>query len=83
VAEQLDIVGGESVLDNYINVEWHIIPVEKPLLLKQRRLLFLQLLHQAAQDLDGEDDFYDGTHDVHVDEALAIEEGLQHLLCPT
>ncbi len=51
----------------------------------QHRPLVLQPLHEVAQDLDDVDKVDGGApgHDVHRDEALAIEEGQQHLVCPS
>ncbi len=76
--------GSEPILDNSGSVNRDVIPMEKPPLLHQDRPLLPQVLHEVAQDLHDVRCVGGGTpgDDMQVDEALAVEEGEQHLFGP-
>ncbi len=52
VAEDLDAVGGEPILDDGSGVNRGVVSIEKPLLLHQHMPLLPQMLHEDIQDLD-------------------------------
>jgi hypothetical protein len=84
VAEDLDAVGGEPILDAGSSVNRGIVLMEKPPLLQQDRPLLPQMHYEDIQDLDnvGRVDSGAPGDDVRVDEALAVKEGQQHLFGP-
>ena len=80
----LDPPGGDPVLHDSGSVHWSVVPTEKPLLLGHYRPVLLENLHEYAQGLQDEFGIDHGPpgHVVHVDRALAVEEGEHHLLGP-
>ncbi len=84
MAEDLDVVSSEPILDDSSGVNRGIVTVEKPTLLSQHRPLLPKMPHEDVQDLhkvQGVDGGAPGD-DVHIDEALAVEEGEQYLFGP-
>ncbi len=83
MAEDLDIVGGEPILHDGGSVDWGVVPVEKPTLLGQNRPLLSEMPHEDVEDLHDVRGVDGGAprDDMLIDEALAVEEGEQHLFC--
>ncbi len=80
-AEELDVVGSEPILHDGGGVDRGIVPVEKPMLLGQNRPLLSEMPHEDVEDLHDVRGVDGGAprDDMHIDEALAVEEGEQHL----
>jgi hypothetical protein len=83
VAEDLDIVAGEPILHDGGGVDWGIVPVEKPTLFSQNGPLLSEMPHEDVEDLHDVRGVDSGAprDDMRIDEALAVEEGEQHLFC--
>ncbi len=81
VAEDLDVVGGELILHDGGVVDRGVVPVEKPTLLGQNRPLLSEMPHEDVEDLHNVRGVDGGAprYDMRIDEALAVEEGEQHL----
>ncbi len=81
MAEDLDAVGFEPILDDGGGVNRGVVVMEKLTLLNQHRPLLPQMPQEDIQDLRyvlGVDSGAPGD-DLRVDEALAVEEGEKHL----
>ncbi len=83
VAEDLDVVGGEPILHDGGGVDWGVVPEEKPTLLGPNGPLLSEMPHEDVEDLHDVRDVEGGAprDDMRIDEALAVEEGEQHLFC--
>ncbi len=51
VAEDLEAVGGQPILDDGGGVDRGVVPVEKPPLVHQGRSFLLHVFHEDVQDL--------------------------------
>jgi hypothetical protein len=77
VAEHLDVLGGEPILHDGGGVDWGVVSVEKPTLLGQNFLKCLMKTSRTFTMYAALTEEPLGT----IDEALAVEEGEQHLFC--
>lgn len=79
---ELDLSGGEPILDHCSSVDWSVVPVEKPLLFRHFGPLLVDMLHEGVQGLGDVGCVPSGApgDDVGVDQPLAVEESQHHLL---
>ncbi len=74
-------MGDETILDDGGGVDRSDVPMEKPRLLSHHRPLLLEMPHEDVEDLHDVRAVDGGApgDDMHIDKALAVEEGEQHL----